>query len=173
MFVCVWLLSVVVGHLMLSVVFFSALFVTVLSSFLHCSWHRCLLFCIVRDSVVFFSKLFNCLWQCCLLFCIVRDSVVFYSALFVTVTLVVLNCVYMKYVTKIQTFLSGTKMIALLIIVIAGIYQMAIGKTWSLFSLQLQLRVSLLNRPSCFPIDPVGQGTELNWTELNYNIVHG
>lgn len=48
----------------------------------------------------------------------------------VAVTLVVLNCVYMKYVTKIQTFLSSTKIIALLIIIIAGIYQLADGKEY-------------------------------------------
>lgn len=44
------------------------------------------------------------------------------------VTMVALNCVYMKYVTKIQTLLSSTKIVALLIIIIAGFYQMAVGK---------------------------------------------
>ncbi|CAL1548184.1 unnamed protein product, partial [Lymnaea stagnalis] len=48
---------------------------------------------------------------------------------FSPVTLVLLNCVYMKYVTKIQTFLSGSKLIVLLIIIISGIYNLAIGKT--------------------------------------------
>lgn len=45
----------------------------------------------------------------------------------IMITFVALNCVYMKYVTKIQTFLSSTKLIALLIIIIAGIYQLAVG----------------------------------------------
>lgn len=48
--------------------------------------------------------------------------------LFVTVTFVALNCVYVKYVTKVQTFLSSTKLIALLIIVVGGIYRMAMGE---------------------------------------------
>lgn len=47
----------------------------------------------------------------------------------IMITLVVLNCVYMKYVTKIQTFLSSTKIVALLIIIGGGIYQLAIGST--------------------------------------------
>ncbi|KAL8574591.1 hypothetical protein ACOMHN_061591 [Nucella lapillus] len=47
----------------------------------------------------------------------------------IMITMVVLNCVYMKYVTKIQTFLSATKILALLIIIVGGIYQLAIGNT--------------------------------------------
>ncbi|XP_070187366.1 Y+L amino acid transporter 2-like, partial [Littorina saxatilis] len=47
----------------------------------------------------------------------------------IMITMVILNCVYMKYVTKIQTFLSGTKLIALLIIIIGGIVKMAEGNT--------------------------------------------
>ncbi|XP_064598915.1 Y+L amino acid transporter 2-like [Liolophura sinensis] len=43
------------------------------------------------------------------------------------VTFVALNCVYVKYVTKVQTFLSSTKLIALLIIIVGGIYRMAMG----------------------------------------------
>ncbi|XP_059145006.1 large neutral amino acids transporter small subunit 2-like [Physella acuta] len=42
--------------------------------------------------------------------------------------MVVLNCVYMKYVTKIQTFLSGSKIIVLLIIIVSGIYNLATGE---------------------------------------------
>ncbi|XP_076448817.1 large neutral amino acids transporter small subunit 1-like isoform X2 [Babylonia areolata] len=47
----------------------------------------------------------------------------------IMITLVALNCVYMKYVTKIQTFLSGTKILALLIIIVGGIYELAQGNT--------------------------------------------
>ncbi|KAK6174123.1 hypothetical protein SNE40_017456 [Patella caerulea] len=47
----------------------------------------------------------------------------------IMITLVALNCVYMKYVKRIQTFLSSTKIFALLIIVVGGIYQLAIGET--------------------------------------------
>ncbi|XP_025115161.1 Y+L amino acid transporter 2-like [Pomacea canaliculata] len=50
----------------------------------------------------------------------------------IMITMVALNCVYMKYVTKIQTLLSSTKIVALLIIIIAGFYQMAVGNTENL-----------------------------------------
>lgn len=57
------------------------------------------------------------------------DTAVKLLAGWIMITFVVLNCVYMKYVTKIQTLLSSTKIFALLIIIIAGIYQLAIGNT--------------------------------------------
>uniref|UniRef100_A0A2C9JKV2 Amino acid permease/ SLC12A domain-containing protein n=1 Tax=Biomphalaria glabrata TaxID=6526 RepID=A0A2C9JKV2_BIOGL len=47
----------------------------------------------------------------------------------IMITLVVLNCVYMKYVTKVQTLLSASKILVLLIIIVSGIYNLAIGKT--------------------------------------------
>lgn len=42
--------------------------------------------------------------------------------------MVILNCVYMKYVTKVQTLLSGSKLLVLLLIIGAGIYNLAKGK---------------------------------------------
>ncbi|KAH9504445.1 Large neutral amino acids transporter small subunit 2 [Bulinus truncatus] len=47
----------------------------------------------------------------------------------IMITLVVLNCVYMKYVTKVQTLLSASKILVLLIIIVSGIYNLAIGRT--------------------------------------------
>ncbi|ESO96319.1 hypothetical protein LOTGIDRAFT_202174 [Lottia gigantea] len=47
----------------------------------------------------------------------------------IMITLVAANCVYMKYVRRLQTFLSSTKIFALLIIVIGGIYELARGET--------------------------------------------
>lgn len=47
----------------------------------------------------------------------------------IIVTFVVLNCVYMKYVTKVQTLLSSSKLIVLLIILAAGIYYLVKGET--------------------------------------------
>ncbi|XP_064599397.1 asc-type amino acid transporter 1-like [Liolophura sinensis] len=41
------------------------------------------------------------------------------------VTVVVINCLYMKYITRVQTFLSGTKMVAMLILIIVGLIQFA------------------------------------------------
>ena len=34
-------------------------------------------------------------------------------------------------------------------------------------------RGSLVNRPLCFPRDPLGQGTEMKWTESSFLFVHG
>ncbi|XP_067652368.1 cystine/glutamate transporter-like isoform X1 [Haliotis asinina] len=50
-------------------------------------------------------------------------------AAWIIVTLVTLNCVYMKYVTRVQTFLSSTKMLAMLIIIAGGIAMFAKGNT--------------------------------------------
>ena len=47
--------------------------------------------------------------------------------MFISVTFVAINCVYMKYVTKVQTLLSSTKVLALLIIIASGIYNLAQG----------------------------------------------
>ncbi|GFO22091.1 hypothetical protein PoB_004859600 [Plakobranchus ocellatus] len=47
----------------------------------------------------------------------------------IIVTFVLLNCVYMKYVTKVQTLLTSSKLIVLLIIIAAGIYYLAKGET--------------------------------------------
>ncbi|ESO96320.1 hypothetical protein LOTGIDRAFT_144086 [Lottia gigantea] len=47
----------------------------------------------------------------------------------ILVTVVVANCLYMKYVRRIQTFLSSTKITALLLIIIGGIYELALGET--------------------------------------------
>ncbi|XP_064599396.1 cystine/glutamate transporter-like [Liolophura sinensis] len=44
------------------------------------------------------------------------------------VTVVVINCLYMKYITRVQTFLSGTKMVAMLILIIAGLIQFGQGE---------------------------------------------
>ncbi|XP_021349316.1 Y+L amino acid transporter 2-like [Mizuhopecten yessoensis] len=53
-------------------------------------------------------------------------------ASWILVTLVALNCVYMKYVTKVQTFLSVTKIIALLIIITGGAVHLIQGETENL-----------------------------------------
>lgn len=53
-------------------------------------------------------------------------------AAWILVTLVALNCVYMKYITKVQTFLSTTKIIALLIIITGGIIHLIQGETENL-----------------------------------------
>ncbi|XP_071091518.1 cystine/glutamate transporter-like [Haliotis cracherodii] len=50
-------------------------------------------------------------------------------AAWIIVSLVTLNCVYMKYVTRVQTILSSTKMLALLIIIAGGIAMVAKGNT--------------------------------------------
>ncbi|XP_071173855.1 cystine/glutamate transporter-like [Mytilus edulis] len=47
----------------------------------------------------------------------------------ILVTFVALNGVYMKYVTKVQTFLSSTKVIGLLLIVVCGVIQLVRGET--------------------------------------------
>lgn len=61
--------------------------------------------------------------------CDAPDSGVKLLAGWIMITMVILNCVYMKYVVKVQSFLSSTKIIALGIIVIAGIIQLAKGET--------------------------------------------
>ena len=48
--------------------------------------------------------------------------------LYFSVTLVALNCVYMKYVTKIQMILTSTKIIGLLVIIICGMIKLVQGK---------------------------------------------
>ncbi|XP_071094775.1 cystine/glutamate transporter-like [Haliotis cracherodii] len=47
----------------------------------------------------------------------------------ILVTVVVLNCTFMRFVTKVQTFLSMTKVLALLIIISGGIAMLVQGKT--------------------------------------------
>lgn len=42
---------------------------------------------------------------------------------------VCLNCVYMKYVTRVQSLLSSTKIVAMVMIIICGSYSFAKGKT--------------------------------------------
>ncbi|XP_064598832.1 Y+L amino acid transporter 2-like [Liolophura sinensis] len=46
----------------------------------------------------------------------------------VLLSCVALNCIHVKIVTKVQTFLSSVKLLALLIIVVGGIYRMATGE---------------------------------------------
>ena len=43
------------------------------------------------------------------------------------VTVAFLNSVYVRYVTRVQTFLTGVKLVALFIIIIAGIIQLYQG----------------------------------------------
>ncbi|BFZ23600.1 hypothetical protein BsWGS_26639 [Bradybaena similaris] len=57
------------------------------------------------------------------------DTAVNLLAGWIMITMVILNCVYMKYVTKVQTLLSGSKLLVLLLIIGAGIYNLAKGKT--------------------------------------------
>ncbi|XP_033754317.1 Y+L amino acid transporter 2-like [Pecten maximus] len=61
--------------------------------------------------------------------CDAPDGGVKLLAGWIMITMVILNCVYMKYVVKIQSLLSSTKIIALAIIVVAGIIQLAKGET--------------------------------------------
>ncbi|OWF36347.1 large neutral amino acids transporter small subunit 1-like [Mizuhopecten yessoensis] len=61
--------------------------------------------------------------------CEAPDSAVKLLAGWIMITMVILNCVYMKYVIKVQSLLASTKIIALAIIVVAGIIQLAKGET--------------------------------------------
>ncbi|XP_060080147.1 cystine/glutamate transporter-like [Ylistrum balloti] len=61
--------------------------------------------------------------------CDAPDDGVKVLAGWIMITMVILNCVYMKYVVKIQSLLSSTKIIALAIIVVAGIIQLVKGET--------------------------------------------
>ncbi|XP_060075529.1 large neutral amino acids transporter small subunit 2-like [Ylistrum balloti] len=61
--------------------------------------------------------------------CRPSEAAVKLLASWILVTLVALNCVYMKYVTKVQTFLSITKILALLIIITGGIVRLTQGET--------------------------------------------
>ena len=47
---------------------------------------------------------------------------------FFSVLIVVLNCVYIQYVTRVQGLLSATKIVAMVMIIICGIYGLAQGK---------------------------------------------
>ncbi|KAL3859651.1 hypothetical protein ACJMK2_009864 [Sinanodonta woodiana] len=63
--------------------------------------------------------------------CTIPDSAVKILSGWIMITMVALNCVYMKYVTKVQTFLSSTKLLALLILIGGGILMIANGHTGS------------------------------------------
>ncbi|KAL3859650.1 hypothetical protein ACJMK2_009863 [Sinanodonta woodiana] len=60
--------------------------------------------------------------------CTIPDSAVKILSGWIMISMVVLNCVYMKYVTKIQTFLSSTKLLALLILIAGGIAMLVKGE---------------------------------------------
>ena len=42
--------------------------------------------------------------------------------------MVVLNCIYVKYVARVQTFFTVVKVLALVVIVITGFVQIGLGK---------------------------------------------
>ncbi|XP_052101902.1 Y+L amino acid transporter 2-like [Mytilus californianus] len=63
--------------------------------------------------------------------CEAPENAVKLLAGWIMITFVVINCVYMKYVTKVQTLLSSTKVLALLIIIASGIVNFTKGETES------------------------------------------
>ncbi|KAL3859649.1 hypothetical protein ACJMK2_009862 [Sinanodonta woodiana] len=66
--------------------------------------------------------------------CTIPDSAVKILSGWIMISMVMLNCVYMKYVTKVQTFLSSTKLLALLILIAGGIAMLVKGQTESFVS---------------------------------------
>jgi len=46
----------------------------------------------------------------------------------ISVTFVAINCVYVKFVTKVQTVLTVTKLLALLLVIVCGLVSLGIGK---------------------------------------------
>ncbi|KAL3859962.1 hypothetical protein ACJMK2_010140 [Sinanodonta woodiana] len=61
--------------------------------------------------------------------CIPPDAAVKLLSVCILVLIVLLNCLYPKYVNRVQTLLASTKMVASFIIVIAGAIRLAQGET--------------------------------------------
>nr|KAG5707997.1 hypothetical protein BaRGS_025135 [Batillaria attramentaria] len=56
------------------------------------------------------------------------ESAVKLLAGWILITLVAINFAYMKYVTKFQAVFTATKMLALVMIIIAGLYKLTTGR---------------------------------------------